>query len=521
MRNVLANEIRRPNGVRMSSWAFRGVIEGFYGTPWSWDARADVMRWCHERGMTDYIYAPKDDPLHRERWRDLYPAEMLTGFERLVAEQTLRVGFAISPGLSMDYRSDGDRAALAAKVDQVLAVGIDVICLAVDDIDVRPGLGEDHAAVTAWLHEHLAGRAQLLLVPTEYTGTRSTSYLDALAAGVPDDVPIGWTGEYVVNDSITVADADARAAALGGRKPFIWDNYPVNDAMMGDRLFTGPLRGREAGLGDSCSGYATNPMVQPMASKPALASIAGYLDDGDPDAAWQAAIDTLDVRTIAEACDGERPHELVRAVIEGGDDPAWVEPLTALEQWFRAATNCSAGAFGAEADAWIQQTKDEANVGLTAVRVLQAIRPIVRVDDAGNGVAARPDNTSAVQQVLALSFLWPVVRRGVPSVMGPRCSFRSMLAQWPDGEWRFVPGMLTEDRNAVDALVRHALAALGRFENDDELTVAVDHHPVVLGDGDTFHADPGALVRVTSGPSATTVTAPCVPPLADRRLPDG
>ena len=59
-----------------------GVIEGFYGPPWSWEQRLDVMAWCHERGMTHYVYAPKDDPLHRERWREPYADDALDGFAR-------------------------------------------------------------------------------------------------------------------------------------------------------------------------------------------------------------------------------------------------------------------------------------------------------------------------------------------------------------------------------------------------------------------------------------------------------
>ena len=59
--------------------------------------------------------------------------------------------------------------------------------------------GAAHAELTTWLDDHLADRAELVLVPTEYVGQSSTAYLDALAAGVPDGVPIAWTGDAVVN----------------------------------------------------------------------------------------------------------------------------------------------------------------------------------------------------------------------------------------------------------------------------------------------------------------------------------
>ena len=229
-----------------------GVIEGFYGPPWTWDTRLEVAAWCADRGMTDYVYAPKDDPKHRERWREPYHVGELAGFERFAADGLLRLGFAISPGLSMEYDDAADRAALAAKVDQLVAIGAHLVVLALDDIPFGGGpQGEAHARLATWLHDHLDGRADLVLVPTEYVGTRSSPHLDALADGVPADVPIGWTGRAVVNDAITVADAEARAESLGGRQPLLWDNYPVNDGVMGDRLFVGPLRGSRGGPGGS------------------------------------------------------------------------------------------------------------------------------------------------------------------------------------------------------------------------------------------------------------------------------
>jgi hypothetical protein len=498
-------------------WAFRGLIEGFYGPPWSWDARAEIMRWCHERGMTHYVYAPKDDPLHRERWRERYPDDAMRAFEALVAAETLEVGFAISPGLSIDCSAPDDREALGAKCDQLLAVGVRLVCLALDDIPMRPGLGGDHAELTVWLREHLADRADLVLVPTEYTGTVSSAYLDALAARVPDDVPIAWTGATVVCDTISADDARSRAAALGGRRPFVWDNYPVNDAIMRDRLFLGPLRGRHTDLGAECSGYVANPMVEPMASKPALASVAAYLRGEAPEEGWLEAVESLGIRVFAEACDGEVPNRLVDEVIATSTSPDWVEPLAALTTWLRAAMQGQAPGLEDEAGPWIEQTKQEAQVALAAARVLQAIHPVVTIDESGVGRAAVADNQSAVEQALAISMLWPAARRGSVSVMGPRSSFRPVLAQWPDGEWRYRDASLQEGRNATDRLVRHASEQLDRFERDRAITVAVDHRPVELTDG-TFEAPPGAQVMVTSGPSSTRVTAPCAPPLKDRRL---
>ncbi len=52
-----------------------GVIEGFYGRPWSFDQRKDLFTCMRQFEFTVYIYAPKDDLKHRAQWRDLYTDE--------------------------------------------------------------------------------------------------------------------------------------------------------------------------------------------------------------------------------------------------------------------------------------------------------------------------------------------------------------------------------------------------------------------------------------------------------------
>ncbi|HEX9259094.1 MAG TPA: beta-N-acetylglucosaminidase domain-containing protein, partial [Acidimicrobiales bacterium] len=138
-----------------------GVIEGFYGPPWAPDRRIEVLRWCAERGMGAYVWAPKDDPKHRDAWRDLYDADELAVLAQLVDGSDLRVGWAVGPGLSMDAKSGDDHAALHRKVDQVLGLGVDLVVLALDDLPVRPGQGPEHADIARRLHDHLHGRAEL------------------------------------------------------------------------------------------------------------------------------------------------------------------------------------------------------------------------------------------------------------------------------------------------------------------------------------------------------------------------
>ncbi len=430
-------------GDRGEAFALSGVIEGFYGPPWSWEVRAEVMAWCHQRGMGLYLYAPKDDPRHRERWREPYDPDELAGFDSLVEAGTLAVGFAISPGLSMDYAAPDDRAALAAKVDQLVERGVSVVALLLDDIPVRPGLGPDHAALTTWLFDHLDGRARLVLTPTEYTGTRPTAYLDALAAGTPAEVLIGWTGATVVCDEITVAQAAARAASLGDRPPLIWDNYPVNDGLMSDRLFMGPLRGRDPALATVCAGYVANPMVQGRASKTPLASVAAYARGEDPDAGWRADLGPLQV--FAEACDGEHVRALAAAVVAGDLSPdRSADQLDRLEAWLVAAKDCRAPGVEDEVGPWLDQVHREARVGLAAVNLLRAV-----ADDA---------TPSTGEMAVGLAMAWLPLRRAAVSVMGTRGTLRPVMGQSATGAWTYRAAAVTEGANAVDDLVRHALA---------------------------------------------------------------
>jgi len=88
-----------------------GVVEGFYGKPWPMERREEIIKFIGEQGYNLYIYAPKDDELHRFRWREPYPEEFMRAFKRLVylgEESGVAVSVAISPGLSVSYSSEND-----------------------------------------------------------------------------------------------------------------------------------------------------------------------------------------------------------------------------------------------------------------------------------------------------------------------------------------------------------------------------------------------------------------------------
>ena len=80
----------------------RGIVEGFYGTPWTFEDRADLIKFSGKHKLNAYIYAPKDDPYHRNKWREPYPEDKIKDLKDLISigeKNKVRFIFAVSPGL--------------------------------------------------------------------------------------------------------------------------------------------------------------------------------------------------------------------------------------------------------------------------------------------------------------------------------------------------------------------------------------------------------------------------------------
>ena len=71
--------------------ASRGFIEGYYGNPWSTTDRIKLMEWGGYYKLNSYFYAPKDDPKHNSKWRELYTNEEI---ETKITDRTKIVGIA-------------------------------------------------------------------------------------------------------------------------------------------------------------------------------------------------------------------------------------------------------------------------------------------------------------------------------------------------------------------------------------------------------------------------------------------
>ena len=60
-----------------------GLIEGFFGKGWSWEARARYAQWLPRHGYGFYLYAPKEDGYLRKHWTQPWPAAQLEALRRL------------------------------------------------------------------------------------------------------------------------------------------------------------------------------------------------------------------------------------------------------------------------------------------------------------------------------------------------------------------------------------------------------------------------------------------------------
>ena len=71
-----------------------GVIEGFFGKGWSWEARARYAQWLPRQGYGFYLYAPKEDGYLRKHWAKPWPAAQLEALRQLARQRVQLVGAA-------------------------------------------------------------------------------------------------------------------------------------------------------------------------------------------------------------------------------------------------------------------------------------------------------------------------------------------------------------------------------------------------------------------------------------------
>lgn len=299
--NVMSVEIKD-----YPACAQRGVIEGFYGNPWSDADRKSQFDFYGKNKLNIYVYGPKDDPYHREKWRENYPddkAAVIRSLAEAAKKNHVSFVWAIHTGGSIN-NSESDFKAVVKKLEHVYSLGVRNFSIFFDDFggaDANLQVAECNYVWENFIMKH-DDLNKLSMCPTKYNAAyagwnKNDAYLRGLGKGLHEGIEVMWTGDGVA-DMINQSDLDFFKTATNGLAPFIWLNYPVNDYCIGHMLM-GKFYGNDQGdnaFGSKMTAFTSNPMEYAEASKVALYGVADYswnMKDYNPEANWERAIKYL------------------------------------------------------------------------------------------------------------------------------------------------------------------------------------------------------------------------------------
>lgn len=247
------------------------------------------MRFLSGHGYRFYLYAPKADPYLRRRWREEHPAawaDSIRAFARECEAAGVRFGVGLTPyELHLDF--DGTaRETLARKVEMLDDLGIQDLGILFDDMrGDLPDLADRQIEIAHFAASRTRA-SRVIVCPSYYTddpvldrvfGQRPAGYLERLGEALDPSLEIFWTGEEVCSREVSPGHL-RRVADQLRRKPFLWDNYPVNDGQrMSQYLHLRAFTGRPAAIEAELAAHGVNPALQPTLSLiPALTLARSY-----------------------------------------------------------------------------------------------------------------------------------------------------------------------------------------------------------------------------------------------------
>ena len=324
----------------------RGIIEGYYGVPYSAEVTKDLFRFMARYKMNTYMYGAKSDPYHSRYWGDPYPTsitpdeqrigyltqDMMRDITRVAHESKVNFIWAIHPGKAFANAEDPQVLdKIMAKFESMHGLGVRQFGVFVDDV----GVPSDPAIMKLCAH-NLTALQQLIdhkwnkkgaaaadtvkplhYVPQLYahgwvSQERAREFYESLSS-TPEKVNIYITGRDVW--SVPNNDDLALVSSWLGRGVSWWWNYPCNDQDP-TKLFVmdtysnfrdethidnlSHLEKRLAGLNT----LIINPMQQGELSQVALFSVADYAWNNvafDSFDSWDAAIPAVVGKKHAEA----------------------------------------------------------------------------------------------------------------------------------------------------------------------------------------------------------------------------
>lgn len=377
---------------------FRGVVEGFYGTPWSHSERLSMLEFLGRHKMNSYFYGPKDDPFHRDRWREPYPekeGKEISELANAARDRAVNFYWAIHPGADIVW--DGtERREIVDKFRHMYDLGVRAFAVFFDDISGEGTKATRQAELLNYIDSAFIAAnpdvAPLVMCPTVYNEAFQKSYesdyLDGLKENLNPGVQVMWTGRNVMAD-IDAPSLDWVNPRIG-RKAFIWWNFPVSDYVK-DKVLLGPAYGNTPDIADKLAGFVSNPMQYPEASKIAIYSVGDYLwnmEAYNPMRDWNEAIELLipgaaeEMKIFASYNQNPFPNwqkfsreenEELKPVAEqalAGDSKAIMSLLEACGKLKGAAVQILADttntALVDELSPWLEQAINIAEFGITA-----------------------------------------------------------------------------------------------------------------------------------------------------------
>lgn len=321
----------------------RGVVEGFYGTPWSHQVRLSLIDLYGKLKMNAYLYGPKDDPYHScPNWRLPYPEKEAKNISELIqACVRNRVDFvwAIHPGQDIKW-NDEDYANLVGKFNRMYDLGVRHFAIFFDDIS---GEGANPLKQTDLLNrltrdfvEAKGDVSPLTICPTDYSklwaNPTENGSLAIYGRTLNNDVKVFYTGDVVCSD-LTPETLDFINSRIK-RPAYYWWNYPVTDYAR-NYILQGPVYGLDTSLtaNDLC-GFISNPMEHGEASKLALYGVADYawnIADYNPIDNWERGLHDL----VPGATEAYRTFAIHSCDTETGyrRDESWETKTFTLANW--------------------------------------------------------------------------------------------------------------------------------------------------------------------------------------------
>ena len=410
------NEIKEFRIDDYANVAYRGFIEGYYGNPWSNEDRAALMTYGGDYKLNQYIFAPKDDPYHNSKWRELYPEEKLEGIKKLAAAgeaSKTRYVYALHPFMNNAIRFDSDENyqkdlnIIKDKFTQLLKAGVRQFGILADDASVPPQGASSYVILlndlTDWLREQQKTypdlKDDIIFCPNDYMGSGASEQLKEVnKAG--DNVSIVMTGgriwgevsqEFATNFKNNIA-----SEGYEGREPYFWINWPCSDNSKKHLIMGGNDTFLHPGVQpESVKGIVLNPMQQAEANKSALFAVADYSwniweNKDQANQNWQDSFKYMDHGTAEETESSTALREISKHMINQNMDSR----VTALQESVELAPKLNA---------FKEKYESGANIKEDAEALIQEF---TKLKEAAAYYKENPGNTRTRDQIIYWLNCW-------------------------------------------------------------------------------------------------------------------